>query len=34
MVDISGRMAFKTIVDNNGILWLNGKHLEGLDHKK
>ena len=23
----------ETIVDNDGILWLNEKHIEGLDHK-
>ena len=21
------------IIDNNGILWLNKKHIEALDHK-
>ena len=24
----------ETIVDNDRILWLNGKRIEGLDHKK
>ena len=38
MVDISRnpyeRNGIETIVDNDGILWLNGKHIEeGLDHK-
>ena len=38
MVDISrkryGRNGIETIIDNDGILWLNDKHLEeGLDHK-
>ena len=38
MVDISRktyeRNGIETIVDNNGILWLNEKHVdEGLDHK-
>ena len=23
----------KTKVDSDGILWLNEKHIEGLDHK-
>ena len=38
MVDISRktykRNGIKTIVDNEGVLWLNEKHIEkGLDHK-
>ena len=38
MVDISrkkyGRDGIETIVDNDGILWLNEKYIEeGLDHK-
>ena len=38
MVDISRktyeRNGIKTIADNDGILWLNEKHIEeGLDHK-
>ena len=38
MVDISRetyeRNGMETIVDNDGILWLNEKHLEeGLDHE-
>ena len=38
MVDISRKMyernGIETIVDNDGILWLNEKHIkEGLDHK-
>ena len=38
MVDINremyGRNGVETIVDNDGILWLNEKHIEeGLDHK-
>ena len=38
IVDISRktyeRNGIETIVDNDGILWLNEKHLEvGLDHK-
>ena len=38
MVDISRktyeRNGIETIVDNDRILWLNGKHIqEGLDHK-
>ena len=38
MVDISrkkyGRNGIETIVDNDGILWLNEKYIEeGLDHK-
>ena len=38
MTDISRktyeRNGIKTIVDNDGILWLNEKHIEeGLDHK-
>ena len=38
MVDISRktyeRNDIETIVDNDGILWLNEKHIEeGLDHK-
>ena len=38
MVDISrktyGKNGIETIVDNDGILWLNEKHIEeGLDHK-
>ena len=37
MVDISRRTyernGIKTIADNNGILWLNETHIEGLDHK-
>ena len=38
MVDISrkkyGRDSIETIVDNDGILWLNEKYIEeGLDHK-
>ena len=38
MVDISRktyeRNGIETIVDNDGILWLNGKHIEEeLDHK-
>ena len=37
MVDISRktykRNGMQTIVDNDGILWLNEKHMEeGLDH--
>ena len=28
------RNGIETIVDNDGILWLNGKHIEeGIDHK-
>ena len=38
MVDISRkkyeRNGIKTMVCNDGILWLNEKHIEGLDHKK
>ena len=39
MADISRktykRNGIETIVDNDGILWLNEKHIEeGLDHKK
>ena len=39
MVDISRktykRNSIETIVDNDGILWLNEKHIkERLDHKK
>ena len=38
MVDISrktyGKNGIETIADNDGILWLNEKHIEkGLDHK-
>ena len=39
MVDVSSRKTYeknglKTIVDNEGILWLHEKHIEeGLDHK-
>ena len=38
MVNISRekyeRNGIETIVDNDGILWLNEKHIEeGLDHK-
>ena len=37
MVDISRRTyernGIKTIADNNGILWLNETHKEGLDHQ-
>ena len=38
MVDISRKMyernGAETIADSDGILWLNGKHIEeGLDHK-
>ena len=38
MVDISrktyGRNGIETIVDNDGILWLNEKYIEDrLDHK-
>ena len=38
MVDISRetyeRYGVETILDSDGILWLNGKHKEeGLDHK-
>ena len=38
LVDISRktyeRNGIETIVDNDGILWLNEKHIEeGLDHK-
>ena len=38
MVDISRKMyeinAIQTLVDDDGILWLNEKHIEkGLDHK-
>ena len=29
------RNGIETIADNDGIMWLNEKHLEeGLDHKK
>ena len=38
MVDIRRKTyetnGVETIVDNDGILWLNAKHLEGLDHKR
>ena len=39
MVDISRktyeRNGTETIVDNDGIFWLNEKHIEeGLDHKR
>ena len=39
MIDISRktyeRNGIETIVDNNGTLWLNEKHIEeGLDQKK
>ena len=27
------RNGMETIVDNDEILWLNEKHIEGLDHK-
>ena len=35
MIDISRKKyGVKTIVDSDGILWLNKKHIvEGLDHK-
>ena len=37
MVDVSRetyeRNGVETIVDSNGILWLNQKHNERLDHK-
>ena len=37
MVDISRKKyeknGIETIVDNSGILWLNEKLIEGLDHK-
>ena len=37
MVDIRRKTyetnGVETIVDNDGILWSNEKHLEGLDHK-
>ena len=37
MVDISRKMdernGIETIVDNDGIWWLNEKHIERLDHK-
>ena len=39
MVDVSSRKTYeknglKTIVDNEGILWLHEKYIEeGLDHK-
>ena len=37
MVDISRKMyernGIETIADNDGILWLNEKHIEGLDYK-
>ena len=38
MVDISRktyeRIGLETIIDNDGIMWLNEKHIEeGLDHK-
>ena len=37
MVDISRktyeRNGIETTVDNYGVLWLNEKHIEGLDHK-
>ena len=37
MVDISReayeREGVDTIVDSDGRLWLNAKHIEGLDHK-
>ena len=37
MVDIGRKMyernGIEIIVDNDGILWLNEKHIEGLDYK-
>ena len=37
MVDISRKTyqsnGINIIVDSDGILWLNEKHTEGLDHK-
>ena len=37
MVNISRktyeRNGMDKIIDNNGILWLNKKHIEALDHK-
>ena len=38
MVDIRRKTyetnGVETIVDNDGILWLNEKYLEGLNHKR
>ena len=38
MVDISRKTyeinGAETIIDNDGILWLNEKDIKGLDHKK